>query len=151
MKFMLMRKADERTEKGVMPSENLLQAMADYNERMRQAGVFVTGDGLKPSSEGYRIEFSEGQARLPQGVSTHLTFSGNCREALNFYADLMGGQVRAMLAYSGTPMAEQVPESFRDRICHAELALGAHTIMGADVMPECDLAPGGGGASGLWI
>lgn len=217
MKFMLIRKADEQTEQGVMPSESLLQAMADYNERLMQAGVFVTGDGLKPSSEGYRIEFNEGQARviegplgapeqlvagytvlevdspeqaiewarqwpaedgagqarlelrryfeladfapseaieqhralgerlarLPQAVSTHLMFSGNCREALTFYADLMGGQVRAMLPYSGTPMAEEIPESFRDRICHAELVLGAHTIMGADVMPGCYQAPGG--------
>lgn len=173
MKFMLIRKADERTEKGVMPSECLLQAMADYNERLMQAGVFVTGDGLKPSSEGYLIEFSDGQvrlelrryfeladfapsaaiekhralgdklARLPVGVSTHLVFAGHCREALEFYADLMGGQVRAMLPYGDTPMAEQVPASFRDRICHAELVLGAHTIMGADRLPECYQAPAG--------
>ena len=44
MKYMLMRKADADTENGVMPTDDLLQAMADYNERMTQAGVFTGGD-----------------------------------------------------------------------------------------------------------
>ena len=39
MKYMLMRKADADTEKGVLPSQEILQAMADYNEQMMQAGV----------------------------------------------------------------------------------------------------------------
>ena len=64
---MLMRKADADTENGVLPTETVLQAMADYNERMLRAGVFVTGDGLRPTSEGCRIEFRDGEPVVTDG------------------------------------------------------------------------------------
>lgn len=67
MKYMLMRKADQETENGVLPSEALLRAMADYNERMLRAGVFVTGDGLRPTSEGCRITFRDGEPVVTDG------------------------------------------------------------------------------------
>lgn len=67
MKVMLMRKADADTESGVMPSEAMLQAMADYNERLLQAGVLVAGDGLRPSREGCRIEFHDGEPLVIDG------------------------------------------------------------------------------------
>jgi uncharacterized glyoxalase superfamily protein PhnB len=64
---MLMRKADAQTEEGVLPSEELLQAMADYNERMARAGVLVGGDGLRPSREGCRITFTGGEPQVTDG------------------------------------------------------------------------------------
>lgn len=67
MKFMLMRKADADTENGVMPTEAILQAMADYNDRMTQAGVFRDGHGLQPTREGRRIEFRNGEPRAGEG------------------------------------------------------------------------------------
>lgn len=67
MKYMLMRKADADTEKGLLPSQEILQAMADYNEQMMQAGVFVSGNGIRPSSEGCRVEFRDGEPRIIQG------------------------------------------------------------------------------------
>ncbi len=67
MKYMMMRKADEDTERGVLPSDAMLQAMANYNERMVRAGVFVTGDGLRPSSEGCRVEFHDGEPVVTDG------------------------------------------------------------------------------------
>ncbi|KGE78207.1 YciI family protein [Halomonas salina] len=67
MRYMLMRKADAATEEGVLPSQELLQAMGDYNERMIRAGVFVTGDGLRPSREGCRIAFRDGEPRVTEG------------------------------------------------------------------------------------
>ena len=67
MKFMLIRRADANTEKGIMPSEEMLNAMAQYNERMQRAGVFLTGDGLRPSSEGYRITFTDGAPTVSRG------------------------------------------------------------------------------------
>lgn len=67
MRYMLMRKADADTERGVLPSQELLQAMGDYNERLIRAGVFVTGDGLRPSREGCRLEFRGGEPRVIQG------------------------------------------------------------------------------------
>lgn len=67
MRYMMMRKADVNTEQGIMPSSELLGAMAGYNERMLQAGVFISGDGLRPSSDGFRIRFTDGEPEVTQG------------------------------------------------------------------------------------
>ncbi|HLT13154.1 MAG TPA: YciI family protein, partial [Marinobacter sp.] len=67
MKYMMMRKADADTERGILPSQEILQAMADYNERLMQAGVFVNGNGLRPSSEGCRVEFHNGAPLVTTG------------------------------------------------------------------------------------
>ncbi len=58
MRFMLIRKADEETEAGVMPTPELLDAMGRYNEELIKAGVMVGGDGLMASSKGARVHFS---------------------------------------------------------------------------------------------
>ncbi len=62
MRFMVIVKASKDSEAGVMPSEELLMAMGKFNEEMVKAGVMVSGDGLKPSSNGVRIKF-EGKNR----------------------------------------------------------------------------------------
>ena len=58
MRFMMIVKATKDTEAGVMPSEELLAAMAKYNEEMVKAGVLLDGTGLQPSSKGARVKFS---------------------------------------------------------------------------------------------
>ncbi len=58
MRFMLIRKADEETEAGVMPTRELVEAMGRYNEELIKAGVMVSGDGLMASSKGARVHFS---------------------------------------------------------------------------------------------
>ncbi|WP_163576466.1 YciI family protein [Halomonas faecis] len=67
MRYMLMRKADEATEAGELPSQEVLEAMADYNRRLDEAGLFVTGDGLRPSREGCRIERRGGELLVTDG------------------------------------------------------------------------------------
>lgn len=62
MRFMVMIRADEGTEAGVMPSEELLTAMGRYNEDLAKAGVLVTGEGLQPSAKGARVVF-DGERR----------------------------------------------------------------------------------------
>jgi hypothetical protein len=62
MRFMVIVKATEESEAGVMPSEELLAAMAKYNEELVAAGVMLDGAGLKPSSAGARVRF-EGDKR----------------------------------------------------------------------------------------
>ena len=62
MRFMILVKASEESEAGVMPSEELLAAMGQYNEDMAKAGVLLAGEGLHPSSRGARVKFS-GEAR----------------------------------------------------------------------------------------
>src|SRR5918999_438293 len=58
MRFMIMVKANEDSEAGVMPSEELLAEMGKYNEELAKAGVMLAGEGLQPSSKGARVRFS---------------------------------------------------------------------------------------------
>jgi hypothetical protein len=58
MRFMVMVKATKDSEAGVMPSEELLGAMAKFNEEMVKAGVMLDGNGLQASSKGARVRFS---------------------------------------------------------------------------------------------
>jgi hypothetical protein len=58
MRFMIIIKASEDSEAGVMPSEELLAAMGKFNEELVKAGVMLAGDGLHPSSKGARVQFS---------------------------------------------------------------------------------------------
>lgn len=67
MRFIILRKADPDTEAGLMPSEELLEAMAQYNEAMIKAGVMVDGMGLKPSSYGARVQFKDGKPLITDG------------------------------------------------------------------------------------
>lgn len=67
MRFMMMRKADAQTEQGVLPSQELMEAMANYNEQLVRAGVFVTGDGLRPSREGCRLDFHAATPSVIEG------------------------------------------------------------------------------------
>lgn len=67
MRFMIIRKADKDTEAGMMPNQELVTAMMNYNEEMIKAGVMVGGDGLKPSSSGSRIIFSGGKPMITDG------------------------------------------------------------------------------------
>jgi len=58
MRFMVMVKATKESEAGVMPSEQLLREMGEFNEQLVKAGVMVAGEGLHPSSKGVRVRFS---------------------------------------------------------------------------------------------
>lgn len=58
MKFMVMIKADANSEAAVMPSEQMLTEMGQFNEELVKAGVMLGGEGLHPSSKGARVHFS---------------------------------------------------------------------------------------------
>ena len=70
MRFMVMVKANEDSEAGVMPSEELLAAMGKYNEELVKAGVMLAGEGLQPSSKGARVKFSGDQRTVIDGPFT---------------------------------------------------------------------------------
>jgi hypothetical protein len=63
MRFMVIVKANEDSEKGVLPDSSLLEAMGKYNEELAKAGVMLAGEGLHPSSKGVRIKF-DGTTRV---------------------------------------------------------------------------------------
>jgi hypothetical protein len=58
MRFMVIVKATEESEAGVLPDEKLLAEMGRYNEELAKAGVMLAGEGLHPSSKGVRVRFS---------------------------------------------------------------------------------------------
>jgi hypothetical protein len=55
---MVLVKANEDSEAGVMPSQELLTEMGKFNEELVKAGVMLTGEGLASSSKGARVKFS---------------------------------------------------------------------------------------------
>ena len=67
MRFMVMIRADQNTEAGVMPSEQLLADMGRFNEELVKAGVMLAGEGLQPSAKGARVTFSGKQRRVVDG------------------------------------------------------------------------------------
>ena len=58
MKVIVLVKATKDSEAGVMPSEQLLTEMGNYNEELVKAGIMLAGEGLHPSSKGVRVRFS---------------------------------------------------------------------------------------------
>ena len=58
MRFMVIVKANEDSEAGVLPSEKQLTEMGRFNEELVNAGMMLAGEGLHPSSSGVRIRFS---------------------------------------------------------------------------------------------
>ena len=67
MKVMVIVKATKNSEAGVMPSEQLLAAMGQYNEELVRAGIMLAGDGLHPSTKAKRIEISGGKRTVVDG------------------------------------------------------------------------------------
>jgi hypothetical protein len=58
MRFMIIIKASQDSEAGIMPGTELLSAMGNYNEELAKAGILLAGEGLQPSSKGARVRFS---------------------------------------------------------------------------------------------
>ena len=75
MRVMVLVKATEDSEAGVMPPPELFEAMGRFNEELVKAGVMVSGDGLHPTSNGKRVVF-DGESRDvidgPFGVTNEL-------------------------------------------------------------------------------
>lgn len=65
---MVIVKADQDSEKGIMPSEQLLADMTRFNQELADAGVMLAGEGLHPSSKGARVKFGgKGQTSVIDG------------------------------------------------------------------------------------
>ena len=67
MRVLVFVKATEESEQGIMPTQDLLEAMTRYNEQLVGAGIMVGGDGLKPSSKGVRIGFDRDKRTVIDG------------------------------------------------------------------------------------
>lgn len=67
MRVMVLVKATKNSEAGVMPGEELLTKMGQFNEELVKAGVLLSGEGLHPSRRGRRVRFSSGQQSVVEG------------------------------------------------------------------------------------
>jgi len=67
MRVMVIIKANEESESGVMPSEKLLTEMGNYNEELVKAGIMQAGEGLHPSSKGKRVRFDGAKRTVTDG------------------------------------------------------------------------------------
>ncbi len=65
-------------------------------------------------------------------VNPYLHFHGNCEEAFQFYARVLGGTIAALHRFAGSPMESQTPPDWRNKVMHASLRLGAFTLLGSD-------------------
>jgi hypothetical protein len=87
MRVMVIVKASQDSEAGVMPTQDQLEAMGRYNEELVNAGIMLAGEGLHPSSRGARILFSGDQRTVVDGPFT---------EAKELIAGFWLWQVRSM-------------------------------------------------------
>src|SRR5688500_5926448 len=87
MKVMVIVKATPDSEAGVMPSEQLMTEMGNYNEELVKAGIMLAGEGLHPSSKGKRVHFS--------GRDRSVT-DGPCAETKELIAGFWLWQVKSM-------------------------------------------------------
>lgn len=67
MRFMILLKADQDSEAGKMPDEQMLRDMMSFNQQLVDAGVMQGGDGLQPTSKGAKVHFADGKVTVSQG------------------------------------------------------------------------------------
>lgn len=67
MRFMMIVKADKRTEAGVLPTQEDIAVMGQYNERLIKAGILVDAAGLQASSKGARVAWQNGKVVVTDG------------------------------------------------------------------------------------
>ncbi|MCB0494052.1 MAG: VOC family protein [Cyclobacteriaceae bacterium] len=74
-------------------------------------------------------------------IRAYLTFNGNCREAMTFYQQCLGGDLN-LQTIKDSPMAEQLPDTMRDCILHSTLTNGNFILMGSDMVGADGLQKG---------
>lgn len=68
-------------------------------------------------------------------INSYLTFGGNCREAMNFYKDSLGGEL-TLQTIGESPLADKMPAQIKDCILHAILTKGNLVLMGSDMVSD---------------
>jgi hypothetical protein len=67
MRVMVIVKADNNSEAGVLPGKEILEKMGKYNEELVKAGVMLAGEGVQASSQGKRVKFSGDKRTITDG------------------------------------------------------------------------------------
>ena len=69
-------------------------------------------------------------------LNPYLSFNGQCEAAFKFYEKVFGGKIEAMMTFGSSPMAEQTPPEWRNKIMHARMSVGGKTLMASDAPPD---------------
>jgi PhnB protein len=69
-------------------------------------------------------------------LNPYLNFNGQCEAAFKFYEKCLGGKIEMMLTHKDTPIADQVPADWRNKIMHARMTVGTRVLMGSDAPAE---------------
>ena len=70
MRVMVIVKANQESESGVLPSREILTEMGKFNEELVKAGVMLAGEGLHSSAKGVRVKFGGGKSTVTDGPFT---------------------------------------------------------------------------------
>ena len=76
-------------------------------------------------------------------MTPYLSFNGQCEAAFKYYEQCLGGQLGEIFRYRGTPMADQAPADWQNKVMHGSVTIGDLVLMGADVTPDRYEAPRG--------
>ena len=68
-------------------------------------------------------------------LNPYLMLNGQCEAAFKFYEKVLGDKIETIFKYAGSPMADQTPPEWRDKVMHARLSLDDKLLMGSDPPP----------------
>ncbi|HOY94410.1 MAG TPA: VOC family protein [Catalimonadaceae bacterium] len=74
-------------------------------------------------------------------IHVYLSFSGNCRQAMQFYQEVLGGELR-LQTIGDSPVSDKMPSRMRELILQATLTQGNMVLFGTDLVPESGLVAG---------
>lgn len=76
-----------------------------------------------------------------KGINSYLTFNGNCREAMQFYKECLGGELHFQ-TIGESPLSDKMPRQMRDSILHSTLSKNSFVLMGSDMVANNGLSKG---------
>jgi PhnB protein len=76
-------------------------------------------------------------------ITTTLSFDGRCEAAFKFYEQHLGASIEFVLRWGDSPLAEQAPPEWRDKVLHARLKIGDSNLVGGDIPPKAYKPPQG--------
>jgi len=69
-------------------------------------------------------------------LNPYLSFDGRCEAAFKFYEKCLGGKIVMTMTYGDSPIAEQTPPEWRNKVLHTTLAFGDQSLAGSDAPPD---------------
>lgn len=84
-------------------------------------------------------------------IAPYLHFNGRCEEALDFYAQALGGKVTALMRFEGSPMAQGMPAGWGQKVMHANFQADGAEFMASDGMPGMPAPQYGGFSVSVYI